>query len=98
MITTEQQTIARQEAENIVREYLDHRDDNELKESIYEAIIEALKHTTKTQPVSQLFGVYSPENELKAVHRTQEGAKDNEQKHEKQSGYGFYVDFVVIHP
>ena len=47
MITTKQQTIARQEAKNIVREYLDSQDESELEEGIYEAIIEALKHSDK---------------------------------------------------
>ena len=44
-ITTKQQIIARQEAKNIVREYLDSQDESELEEGIYEAIIEALKHS-----------------------------------------------------
>lgn len=44
MITIEQQKIARQEAKNIVREYLESQDESELEECIYEAIIETLKH------------------------------------------------------
>lgn len=43
MITPEQKKIAVQEAKNIVREYKDSLDIEELEQAIYEAIIEALK-------------------------------------------------------
>lgn len=47
---------------------------------------------------NRLFGVYSPENELLAVHKTEEGAEENRKKYTKAHGAGFYVDFVVVHP
>lgn len=43
MITEEQKKIASTEAENIVREYLDSQDEDELREAIFEAILEAIK-------------------------------------------------------
>lgn len=46
MITKQQQLIARQQAKSIVNEYLENQDENELQEGIYNAIMEALKHSS----------------------------------------------------
>ncbi len=45
-----------------------------------------------------LFGVYSPDEDLLAVHRTEEGAIQNKYHYENHHGEGFYVDIVLIHP
>jgi hypothetical protein len=45
---------------------------------------------------TRLFGVYSPEDDLLAVHATEEGADDNKANYEKQHGEGFYVDYVML--
>ncbi len=45
-----------------------------------------------------LFGVYSPDEDLVAVHRTEEGAIQNKDHYENHHGEGFYVDIVLIHP
>ena len=44
-----------------------------------------------------LYGVYTPEDELTAVHKTEEGANKNKDLYESQHGEGFYVDVVVLH-
>lgn len=49
MITDEQKAIARKEADFIIKEYRDSQDEDELREGVYEAIIEALKHNS-TRP------------------------------------------------
>ena len=45
-MTRKQIKIARGEAKNIVREYLDHLDPVELENHIFEALIESLKINT----------------------------------------------------
>lgn len=47
---------------------------------------------------TRLFGVYSPEEDLLAVHATEQGAEENKGKYEKHHGKGFYVDYVMLHP
>nr|DAI89500.1 MAG TPA: hypothetical protein [Caudoviricetes sp.] len=44
-----------------------------------------------------LYGLYSPENELLVVHKTEVGANKNKEQYEKIHGEGFYVDYVIIH-
>ena len=44
------------------------------------------------------FGVYSPENDLLAVHATEDGAEKNKINYEKHYGDGFYVDYVMLQP
>lgn len=46
MITKKQQSIARKEAKRIVKQYLENRNEKELQDEIFEAIIEALKHNS----------------------------------------------------
>lgn len=43
-----------------------------------------------------LIGVYSLENELLTVHRTQEGAEERKRILEKEHGLCFYIDSVKI--
>jgi len=47
---------------------------------------------------TRLFGVYSPEEDLLAVHATEEGAEENKGNYEKHHGEGFYVDYVMLQP
>jgi hypothetical protein len=47
---------------------------------------------------TRLFGVYSPEDDLLAVHATEEGADDNKANYENQHGEGFYLDYVMLQP
>lgn len=47
---------------------------------------------------TRLFGVYSPEDDLLAVHATEDGAEDNKANYEKQHGEVFYVDYVMLQP
>ena len=47
--------------------------------------------------MDKLFGLYSPEEDLLSVHRTEIGANKNKERFEAQHGEGFYVDFVTIH-
>lgn len=47
---------------------------------------------------TRLFGVYSPEEDLLAVHATEQGAEENKAKYEKHHGEGFYVDYVMLQP
>jgi len=46
---------------------------------------------------NKLWGVYSPEDELLAVHSTEDGAELNFGRYLRQHGEGFYVDIVVVH-
>ncbi|GAG60149.1 unnamed protein product [marine sediment metagenome] len=45
----------------------------------------------------KLYGVYSDNERLLAVHATEEGANENKDKWAKQHGNTFYVDFVTVH-
>jgi len=45
---------------------------------------------------TRLFGVYSPEEDLLAVHATEQGAEENKANYEKHHGEGFYVDYVML--
>ena len=47
---------------------------------------------------TRLFGIYSPEDDLLAVHATQDGAEENKANYEKHHGEGFYVDYVMLQP
>ena len=47
---------------------------------------------------TRLFGVYSPEEDLLAVHLTEQGAEENKANYEKHHGEGFYVDYVMLQP
>lgn len=64
--------------------------------------IEISENTDKALHIAcvgtRLFGVYSPEDDLLAVHATEDGAEDNKVKYEKQHGEGFYVDYVMLQP
>ena len=43
-----------------------------------------------------LFGLYSPEDELMFVHKTEEGAMKHQYEFEKAHGIGFYVASVMV--
>ena len=45
---------------------------------------------------NRLWGVYSPEEDLLAVHKTAEGANENSSKYKNAHGEGFYVDYVIV--
>jgi len=47
---------------------------------------------------TRIFGVYSPEDYLLALHVTEDGAEQNKANYEKQHGDGFYVDYVMLQP
>lgn len=47
---------------------------------------------------THLFGVYSPEEDLLAVHATEQGAEENKANYEKHHGEGFHVDYVMLQP
>jgi hypothetical protein len=45
-----------------------------------------------------LYGLFDTEYNLIAVHLTEQGAKENKLKYEKQLPYDvFHIDFVVVH-
>ena len=44
----------------------------------------------------ELYGVYSPEDDLLSVHYTESGAEENKKNYEKHHGDNFYVDKVTI--
>lgn len=44
----------------------------------------------------ELYGVYSPEDDLLSVHYTESGAEENKNNYEKHHGDNFYVDKVII--
>ena len=45
----------------------------------------------------EIYGLYSPEDELLSIHRTEVGAKENLKQFEKAHGEDFYVDLVTLH-
>lgn len=47
--------------------------------------------------MDKLFGLYSPEDNLISVHKTEVGAMKNWKVFTETHGEGFYVDFVTIH-
>lgn len=44
----------------------------------------------------ELYGVYSPEDDLLTVHVTESGAEESKKNYEKHHGDNFYVDKVTI--
>ena len=44
-----------------------------------------------------LYGIFSPNEDLCAIHGTETGAEKNMESYIKQHGKGFYVDHVVLH-
>ena len=45
----------------------------------------------------EIYGLYSPEDDLLSIHRTEIGANKNKESYEAQHGEGFYVDLVTLH-
>ncbi len=54
------------------------------------------EHDTNKGPI--LYAVFSPEDDLLAVHATKHGAEENKAKYQKEHGEGFYVDSVILNP
>ena len=48
------------------------------------------------QSNENLYGVYSIDDELLHIHKTKEGAKKHQYEFEKEHGFGFYVDPVLV--
>jgi len=49
------------------------------------------------QLIMEIYGLYSPDNGLLSIHRTEIGANKNKEYYETEYGEGFYVDFVTLH-
>lgn len=47
--------------------------------------------------VKFLVGVYSPDEDLIAVHKTEKGAKATKDLYKKQHGSGFFIDKVIVY-
>lgn len=45
----------------------------------------------------EIYGLYSPDEDLLSIHRTEIGANKNKERFEVQHGEGFYVDLVTLH-
>jgi hypothetical protein len=63
---------------------------------LMEAIFQNFKKWQENNTDPVLYGIYTPENELMFVHKTEESAKQHCEKYVGRFDDGFYVDEIKL--